>query len=91
MKETAQDVAEDVWQDVAEDVLGAAVDGSVKVFIEARITFQRRKFCATSCAMSYAASFTCPSFTCRPRENLAPPTPKRAEDTIFIFGTGYFK
>ena len=37
VKDTAQDVAEDVTQDVAEDVaedvLGAAEDGSVKVFI----------------------------------------------------------
>ena len=73
-------MAQDVAQDVAEDVLGAAEEGSVKVLILPIAIFQRRKLCATSCAMSYAASFTCPSFRCRPRENLAPPTPKRAED-----------
>ena len=39
MKDAAQDVA--VAQDVAEDVLGAAEDGSEKVFIVARITFHR--------------------------------------------------
>jgi len=31
--------------------------------------------CATLCAMSFIASFTCSSFTCRPRALLAPPTP----------------
>jgi len=44
--------------------------------------------CAASCAMSCAASITCPSFTCRPRADLVPPVPKRAEDLIFfISGT----
>ena len=33
MKDAAQDLAEDVTQDVAEDLLGAAKDGSAKVFI----------------------------------------------------------
>ena len=42
VKDAAQDVAKDVTHDVGEDVLGAAEDGSVKVFIEARVTFQRR-------------------------------------------------
>ena len=34
--------AEDVAEDVTEDVLGAAKDGSMKVFIVARVIFQRR-------------------------------------------------
>ena len=42
VKDAAQDVAETVMQDVAEDVLGAAEDGSVKMFVEARVIFQRR-------------------------------------------------
>ena len=42
VKDAAQDVAEDVAQDVAEDVLGCAEDGSLKVFIVARVIFQRR-------------------------------------------------
>jgi len=42
VKDAAQDMAGDVTQDVAEDVLGAAEDGSVKVFIMARVIFQRR-------------------------------------------------
>ena len=37
-------------------------------------------FCATSCTMPCAAFFTCSSFTCRPRANLVPQTPERAED-----------
>ena len=37
-----KDVAQDVAQDVAEGVLGAAKDGSAKVFIVARVIFQRR-------------------------------------------------
>jgi len=41
------------------------------------------KPCATSCAMSCAASFTC-----RPRAELASPTPKRAEDSYF-WGTDF--
>ena len=41
VKDAAQDVAEDVTQDVAEDVLGAAEDGSAKVFIVARAIFHR--------------------------------------------------
>ena len=41
MKDAAQGVAEDVTQDVAEEVLGAAEDGSVKVFVVARAIFQR--------------------------------------------------
>ena len=40
--------------------------------------------CAMSCAMSCDAPFTCPSFMCRPRADLAPPTQKRAEDLIFF-------
>jgi len=40
--------------------------------------------CTTSCAISCAASFTCSSFTCRPRADLAPQTPKRAEDIDFF-------
>ena len=40
-KDAAQDVAEDVTQDVAGDVSGVAEDGSVKVFILARVTFRR--------------------------------------------------
>jgi len=40
--DVTQDVKEDVTQDVTEDVLGAAEDGSVKVLIVARTTFQRR-------------------------------------------------
>ena len=39
VKDAAKDVAEDVTQDVAENVLGAAEDGSVKVFIVARVIF----------------------------------------------------
>ena len=42
MKDAAQDVAEDVTKDVAGDVLGAAEDGGVRVFIVARVIFQRR-------------------------------------------------
>ena len=41
VKDAAQGVAEDVTQDVAEEVLGAAEDGSVKVFVVARAIFQR--------------------------------------------------
>ena len=37
---------------------------------------------ATFCAMSSTAPFTCTTFTCRPRADLAPPTPKRAEDFL---------
>jgi len=33
VKDAAQDVVEDVTQDLAEDVLGAAENGSVKMFI----------------------------------------------------------
>jgi len=36
-----KDAAQDVTQDVAEDVSGAAEDGSVKVFIVARVIFHR--------------------------------------------------
>ena len=39
--EHVKDVAQDVAQDVAEDAMGAAEDGSVKVFIVARVIFQR--------------------------------------------------
>ena len=42
MKDAAQDVAEDVAQGVVEDVLDAAKDGSLKVLVFARVTFQRR-------------------------------------------------
>ena len=42
VKAAAQDVAEDATQDVAKGILGAAEDGSVKVFIVARALFQRR-------------------------------------------------
>jgi len=38
----ANDVAQTVVQGVAEDVVGAAEDGSVKVFIVARVIFQRQ-------------------------------------------------
>jgi len=41
VRDAAQDVAEDVTQDVAEGVSGAAENGSVKVFIVARVTFHR--------------------------------------------------
>ena len=41
VKDAAQDVTQDVTQDVAEDVSGAAEDGSVKVFIVARVIFHR--------------------------------------------------
>jgi len=41
LKDAAQDVTQDVTQDVAEDVLGAAEDGSVKVFIMERAIFHR--------------------------------------------------
>ena len=40
-KDAAQDLTQDVTQDVAEDVSGAAEDGSVKVFIVARVIFYR--------------------------------------------------
>jgi len=43
---------------------------------------------ATSFSTFCAVSFTCLSFTCRPRADLMPPTPKRAEDMkILISGT----
>jgi len=42
VKDTAQDVAEGMVQSAAADVLGAAEDGSMKVFIAARVIFQRR-------------------------------------------------
>ena len=42
LKDAAQDAAEDVTQDVAEDVSGAAEDGSLKVFIVARVICKRR-------------------------------------------------
>jgi len=41
VKDAAQDVTQDVTQDVVEDMSGAAEDGSVKVFIVARVIFQR--------------------------------------------------
>ena len=41
VKDAAQDVTQDVTQDVAGDVSGAAEDGSVKVFIVARVIFHR--------------------------------------------------
>jgi len=41
VKDAAQKVAEDVTQDVAEDLSGAAEDGSVKVFVVARVIFHR--------------------------------------------------
>ena len=41
MKDAAPDVAEDVTQEVAVDVLGAVEDGSVNVFIVARVIFHR--------------------------------------------------
>ena len=42
-----KDAAQDVARDVAEDVLGAAKDGSVKVFIVAHGIFQGRNPCPT--------------------------------------------
>ena len=39
--EPVKDAAQDVTQDVAEDVSGAAEDGSVKVFIVARVISHR--------------------------------------------------
>ena len=41
VKDAAQDVTQDLTQDVAEDLSGAAEDGSVKVFILARVIFHR--------------------------------------------------
>ena len=32
-----------------------------------------------------SAAFTCPSFMCRSKTDLAPPTPKRAKDLFFLF------
>ena len=45
VKDAAQDVLQDMTQDVAEDVLGAAEDGSVKVFVVVRVICQRRQAC----------------------------------------------
>ena len=39
--ELVKNAAQDVTQNVAEDVSGAAEDGSVKVFIVARVIFYR--------------------------------------------------
>ena len=41
VKDAPQDVAQDVTQGAAEDVLGAAEDGSAKVFVVARVAFHR--------------------------------------------------
>ena len=41
VKDAAQDMAKDVTQGVAEDEHGAAEGGSAKVFIMARVIFQR--------------------------------------------------
>ena len=41
VKDAAQDVTQDVTQNVAKDVSGAAEDGSVKVFIVARVISHR--------------------------------------------------
>ena len=41
VKKVAQDVAQDLAQDLAQDMSGAAEDGGVKVFIVARVIFQR--------------------------------------------------
>ena len=41
-EDVTQGAAEDVTQGIAEDVLGAAENGCVKVFIVARVIFQRR-------------------------------------------------
>jgi len=41
-QDVAQDEAQDLTRDVAQDVLGAAEDGSVKVFIFSIAIFQRR-------------------------------------------------
>ena len=58
----AKDVAQDVAKDVAVDVWGAEKDGGLPVFFVAPKTPS-----AKSCTKSYATSFTCSSFTCRPR------------------------
>jgi len=41
VKDAAKDLEEDVTQDAVEGVLGAAEDGSAKVFIVARAIFHR--------------------------------------------------
>ena len=58
MKDTAQDVAEDVTEDVAKYVLGAAEDGSVKVFIVARVIFKRWNLGAKIVMLRRAATRT---------------------------------
>ena len=55
MKDAAWVVAEDLTQGVAEDVLGAAEDGSPKVFIAARAICQRRNLRPTHACRSHAA------------------------------------
>ena len=54
VKDVAQVVAQDVAKDVAEGVLGAAEDGSAKVFA-ARVIFHRRNPRPTQACRPYAA------------------------------------
>jgi len=69
--EASQDVAQDAAQDVAEDVLGAAEDGSMKVFILLIVIFQGRNPRPT-----HASPHACPYLgVLQPRRHSKPAPP----------------